>query len=452
MRSRTRVFFALVLWACGISAPAQAPPQAKAATRTASFRQATFGLGIRWGLYSIPAGEWKGQMLAGHGEWIMREARIPVKEYAQLASQFNPAQFDAEAWVKFAEEAGAKYLVVTAKDRDGFAMYRSAASKYNVFDATPWHRDPLKELAAACAKRKMKLGISYSLAEDWQDPNGSGNNWDYPADNQKNLDLYLRDKSERQVRELLTGYGPLSVISFEAPLDDSRGQRFLDLAHALQPDAVVELGSKGDYSTLPRDRIPAAVSTGVWEAAQTVNSTGGFKKFDNSWKSLDQLNFNLVDVVSKGGNYLVEIGPAPDGMIPRPILVTLQSIGEWLKANQDAIYGGGPTPFGDEFNQAQPIRWRCTTKPGKIFITVFQWPNGAFELGNLKSQVTKAYLLADPSHSSLPVTQIGAKITVTFPHVPPAERNAPDRINPVHLQRAALAHVRSVLVLDTADK
>jgi alpha-L-fucosidase len=452
MRSRSRVFFGLVLWACWISAQAQAPPQAKAAARTASFRQATFGLGIRWGLYSVPAGEWKGQAFSGPGEWIMREARIPVKEYAQLASQFTPAQFDAEAWVKFAEEAGAKYLVVTAKDRDGFAMYRSAASKYNVFDATPWHRDPLKELAAACAKHKMKLGISYSLGEDWQDPNGAGNDWDYPAESQKNLDLYLRGKAERQVQELLTGYGPLSLISFEAPPDDARGRRFLDLAHALQPDAVVELGSKGDYSTLPRDYIPAAASTGLWETSQTVNRTGGFKKYDNTWKSLDQLIFNLMDVVSKGGNYLVEVGPAPEGMIPRPILVTLQPMGEWLKANQDAIYGAGPTPFGDEFGQAQPSQWRCTTKAEKIFVTVFQWPNGTLELDKLKRPVTKAYFLADPSHSPLPVTQTGAKITVSFPQDPPTVWNAPDRLNPAHMKRAAQAHVRSVLVLETADR
>jgi alpha-L-fucosidase len=166
------------------------------------FRDARFGMLITWGLYSIPAGEWKGQIIQGPGESIMHNARIPVKEYAQLASQFHPAQFDAEGWVSFADKAGVKYIVFTAKQHDGFAMYHSAVSKYNVYDSSPFHRDPLKELADACAKHKMKLGIYYSDEQDWHDPNGAGNDWDFGPDNKKNSGQYLRGKVEPQEKEM----------------------------------------------------------------------------------------------------------------------------------------------------------------------------------------------------------------------------------------------------------
>src|SRR5450432_1364792 len=253
------------------------------------FREAKFGLFIHWGLYAIPAGEWKGQPIAGIGEWIMNRATIPVTEYAQLASQFNPVKFDAEEWVKLAEDAGQKYIVITSKHHDGFAMYRSAVSKYNVFDATPFHRDPLKELAAACARHGIKFGFYYSQSQDWHEPNGAGNTWDFGPDDKKDYDQYLRGKAEPQVKELLTNYGPMCLVWFDTPhmMTAERGQRFADIIRTLQPATLIDgrLGAEGDYRSMGDNKIPDDVLSGDWEVPATVNHTWGYKKDDKDWKS-----------------------------------------------------------------------------------------------------------------------------------------------------------------------
>ena len=196
------------------AAPAAVPPPEtpERAARMAWFREAKFGLFIHWGLYAIPAGEWKGQPIAGIGEWIMNRAKIPVKEYERLAAQFNPVKFDAERWAQLAVDAGMKYVVITSKHHDGFAMYGSKVSAYNIVDATPFRRDPLKELASACAKRGLRLGFYYSQAQDWHEPHGAGNTWDFGPDDQKDFDQYLRGKAEPQVREILTSYSPIALV------------------------------------------------------------------------------------------------------------------------------------------------------------------------------------------------------------------------------------------------
>jgi len=459
---------ALALLACAVAAFGQSTPPAAPISQDSKmkwFREAKFGLFIHWGLYAIPAGEWRGQTIPGLGEWIMHDARIPVKDYEHLASQFNPVQFDAEAWVKFAEDAGVKYIVITAKHHDGFAMYHSAVSRYNVFNATPFHRDVLKELAVACARHNMKIGFYYSQSQDWHEPNGAGNDWDFGPDSKKDFDQYLRGKAEPQVKELLTGYGPLGLIWFDTPrmMNAERGQRFIDIAHTLQPAALIggHLGSVGDYLSMGDNRIPDAVVNGNWEVPATINRTWGYKKDDNVWKSPDELTFNLVDVVSKGGNYLLNVGPTAEGTIPRPSLVSVQSVGNWLKVNGEAIYGAGPTPFGDEFGavdnsrvdeNGRPVfvaatKWRCTTKPGKLFITLFQWPDGPLELDKVKDKVAKVYLLA--SRALLKFTQEGGRVAVTLPKDPPLEGPLPERINPNFTIAAARAHVRCVVVLET---
>ena len=380
------------------------------------FREAKFGLSIHWGLYSIPAGEWNGQLISGPGELIMNSAKIPVKEYEKLASHFNPVRFDAEEWVQLAEDAGTRYIVINAKDRDGFAMYRSVASNYNIFDATPFKRDPLKQLAAACAKHNIRLGFYYSQEQDWHEPNGLGNNWDFGPDNRKNLDQYLRGKAEPQVKELLTGYGPVSLLWFDTPhmMTAERAQRFVDIVHALQPAALINgrIGSAGDYVSMEDNSIPDAPVKGDWEVPATINHTRGFKKDDNDWKSPDDLTFKLVDIVSKGGNYLVNVGPTAEGIIPQPSKVNLLSVGRWLKVNGEAIYGAGPSPF--DLETSAP--WRCTTKPGKLFIHLFHWPNSPFALSKVKDKVTNAYFLADSSRQSLPFIQDGDRLTVTLPN------------------------------------
>ncbi len=408
------------------------------------FREAKFGLFIHWGIYAVPAGEWKGKPVAGIGEWIMNRAKIPVKEYEQLASQFNPVKFNAEEWVKLAEDAGMKYIVITSKHHDGFAMYGSKVSKYNIVNAAPFKRDPIKELATACAKHDIKLGFYYSQSQDWHEPNGIGNTWDFGPDDKKDFDQYLRDKAEPQVKELLTRYGPVCLIWFDTPrmMDAKqgpkyaeRGQRFVDIVRRLQPACLIDgrLGIEGDYRSMGDNRIPNTVVAGDWEVPATINRTWGYKKDDNNWKTPEDLIFKLVDIVSKGGNYLLNVGPTAEGVIPQPSQDNLRAVGRWLKVNGESIYGAGTTPFGNELGSPDPEKkddrgnivfnaktdWRCTTKPGKLFIHFFKWPAGSFELSKVKGKVNKAYMLADPEHKGLDVKQEADRVTVTLPETAP---------------------------------
>ena len=427
----------IILCAFSQTLPRPLPKPASQDAKMQWFREAKFGLFIHWGLYAIPAGEWNGKPVAGIGEWIMNRAKIPVTEYEQLASQFNPVKFDAEAWVQMAQDAGMKYIVITSKHHDGFAMYHSAVSKYNVYDATPFHRDPLKELALACARHGIKFGFYYSQSQDWHERNGAGNTWDFGPDDAKDYDQYLRAKAEPQVKELLTNYGPICLIWFDTArmMTGERGPRFLDIVHTLQPATLIDgrLGVPGDYRSMGDNSIPNQVVQGDWEVPATLNHTWGFKKDDTDWKTPEDLTFKLVDIASKGGNYLLNVGPTSEGVIPQASQDNLRAVGRWLKVNGEAIYGAGPTPFGDELGAADPTAvdkngrpvfhqatdWRCTTKPGKLYITLFKWPAGAFELPKVKGKVTKAYLLSDTAKKTLKVTQTGDKVSVALPAAKP---------------------------------
>ena len=344
----------------------------------------------------------------------MNRAKIPVREYETLAAQWNPVKFDAEAWVRLAQDAGMKYVVITSKHHDGFALVGSKASAYDVVDATPFKRDVLKELAAACAKAGLPLGFYYSQAQDWHEPNGAGNTWDFGPDEKKDFDRYLREKAEPQVRELLTGYGPVALVWFDTPrlMTPERAQRFTDLVRSLQPNTLIDgrLGAAGDYVSTGDNVVPSQVGDQAWETPATINHTWGYKKDDHDWKSPGDVTFKLVDIVSKGGNYLLNVGPMADGTIPLPSQDTLRAVGRWLKTNGEAVYGAGPTPFGDELGEpsargAKDLRgnplflsrseWRVTTKPGRLYFTFFQEPRAAFELPAMKNAVRRAYRLAD---------------------------------------------------------
>jgi alpha-L-fucosidase len=382
--------------------------------RLAWFREAKYGLFIHWGLYAIPAGEWRGQRSLGLGEWVMFRSQVPVREYEQLASRFDPVKFNADDWVRLAKDAGMKYIVITSKHHDGFAIFKSNASRYNIVDATPFKRDVLKELADACARQGMRLGFYYSQSQDWHEPNGAGNEWDFGPDDKKDYDQYLRGKAEPQVRELLTGYGAVALIWFDTPrmMTGDRAQRFADIVRSLQPNTLIDgrLGTEGDYRSTGDNVIPPDVSGEAWETPATINHTWGYRTDDTDWKSPGQIAFKLIDIVSKGGNYLLNVGPMADGIIPQPSQDILHTVGRWLRVNGEAVYGAGPTPFGDELGEpssrgAKDVRgdplvypqtqWRVTTKPGKLYVTFFDEPRAAFPLPAMKNAVKRAYRLAD---------------------------------------------------------
>jgi len=407
------------------------------------FEEAKFGLFIHWGLFSIPASMWNGVPASRVSEYIMMEKEIPSRIYEKLAGHFNPFQFDAERWVQMAEDAGMKYIVFVSKHHDGFAMYHTKVSPYNVVDATPWKRDPLKELAESCRRHNMRLGVYYSQAVDWHHPDGAGNSWDFD-ENKKDFDKYLREKSLPQVRELLTNYGPISTFWFDWPMGMTleRCQWFSDMARSLQPDMLINsrLGDKlvwpgplVDYRSMGDDEIPNVKISGIWETAGTTQYGWGYNQYDQEWKSLSTITFNLVDIVSKGGVYLLNTGPTSDGVIPKPAQDVFLGVGKWLKINGESIYGAGPTPFGNEFGSEIPEKkdrrgnpafdikkeLRFTTKPGKLYVHIFNWPNGTLELTGLKNEVRSAYFLADPDKKPLALSQIGEKLKLTLPQQVP---------------------------------
>jgi len=369
------------------------------------WREARFGMFIHWGLYAQPAGEWNGKEIPGISEWIMLRAQIPVKDYEKIAETFNPVKFDAESWVELAKNAGMKYIVITSKHHDGFAMFRSLASKYNIYDATPFKRDPLKELADACRKNGIRLGFYYSQAQDWHEPGGTYSgidkgtpHWD-PDLKRDSLMNYINGKALPQVKEILENYGGLDILWWDTPIAMTE-----EAAQLLQNEVNKYPGLitnnrlyrpwPGDFST-PEQHVPPTGLDYDWEVCMTMNTSWGYKWYDNNWKSTQSLIQMLVDIASKGGNLLLNVGPTAEGLIPDSSVVRLQQIGMWMKPNSESIYGTSASPFFK-------LPWgRCTQKvvDGNtlLYLHVFNWPKDqVLRVPGLKVKIKDVYLLANP--------------------------------------------------------
>jgi alpha-L-fucosidase len=362
-------------------------------TKQQWFKDAKYGLFIHWGLYSILAGEYKGVKTDRIAEWIENHLDIPVEEYEKLVEQFHPTQFDADSFVKRAKEQwGMKYIVLTAKHHEGFAMYDSKVSDFNVVKATPYGRDILKDLQLACEKYQIRLGIYYSQAQDWDDPDGYMANKD---NSQKNFQKYFDEKCKPQVKELLENYGKLCLIWFDTPMGITvdQTQELIDLVKSIQPDCLLSgrTGNHmGDYMTTGDNYIPRLPYEGDWEVPATVNNTWGFNRFDTHWKSADQILQLLLKIVSRGGNYLLNVGPTADGVVPPACVDVLNEVGDYVISNGEAIYGTKPVgiyPYeipGIEF----------TRREHKLYVHVLS-PRIRIELLNIGNELTGAYLVSN---------------------------------------------------------
>lgn len=359
-------------------------------TKQQWFKDAKFGLFIHWGLYSLLAGEYNGKKTDHIAEWIMNYLDIPVEEYEKLAEQFDPVNFDADAIVKRAKEWGMKYIVFTSKHHEGFAMYHSECSPYNVVDATPCKRDILKELQLACEKYDMKLGLYYSQAQDWHDPDGYVAKKD---NSKKDYKAYLERKCMPQLREILTNYGEIALIWFDTPLatTEEESKEMAKLVKELQPNCIISgrIGNGlGEYMTTGDNFIPRLPFEGDWEVPATLNDTWGFNKDDHNWKDANEIIQLLVKINSRGGNYLLNIGPDGTGRVPQESIDILNKVGKYVRTNEEAIFATKRVPVNP-----YELTWgELTCKEHHLYAHVFH-KVPRVEILNINNKVKRAYLL-----------------------------------------------------------
>ena len=332
------------------------------------WQDAKFGMFIHWGLYSVAAGDWNGEPSRGNEHFMLYE-RVPLKEYAKIADRFDPLKFDADEWVKRAKDAGMKYVVFTAKHHDGYAMYNSGTSDYNIVKTTKFGRDPIKELAEACKKYDLKLGIYYSLGRDWEDPDvptdwpekgGRSNTWDYPNEDSKDFSKYFERKVKPQVKELLTQYGPIAIMWFDTPegyITKEQSAELRQLIKKLQPECIINnrIGNnKGDYMVYEQ-KIAVKRDAQPWESCITMSGKWSYNRHDNAWKSSELMVRQLVEIASKGGNLLLNINPTGEGAILPQAKQRLEEIGDWIRTNGEAIYGTHPWDITNELAIVQNL-------------------------------------------------------------------------------------------------
>ena len=416
----------------------ETPAQREA--RMAWWRDARFGMFIHWGLYAVPAGTYNGRQSKEIGEWIMSWANIPRAEYEKFAPQFNPQEFNAAEWVRIAKNAGMKYIVITSKHHDGFSMFDSAVTTYDIVDATPYKKDPMRALADECKRQGIKFAFYYSIM-DWHHPAqyvdapgkdptaGHGQTKIREGRKQEYVD-YMK----AQLKELVTKYDP-AVLWFDGEWVDwwteEDGQDLYAYVRGLKPDILINnrvgKGRKGmeglnksdrtyagDFGT-PEQQIPASGLPGVdWESCMTMNDTWGFKSYDENWKTPEKLIRNLVDIVSKGGNYLLNVGPTARGTMPSASVDRLAAMGKWIAKNGESIYGTTASPFTTQ------LSWgRATKKDSTLYLQVFDWPaDGVLTVPATAGTPASATLLGSSAKLTIGKAADGGGFTITLPGQP----------------------------------
>jgi hypothetical protein len=408
------------------------------------WREARFGMFVHWGVYSGLGGTWQGRPVKGYAEHIQRMLKIPIPVYReQVAGKFNPAEFNADDWIRTAKQAGMGYFIITAKHHDGFAMWDSKVNDYNIVQATPFHRDPMKELKAACQKYGLKFGFYYSHAFDWGDANAPGNDWDYdnPGGDrllhggrnwwQSSPELlpkarrYVDEKAIPQLMELVKNYQP-DILWFDTPhkLPDSENARIMKAVRLAKPDVVINgrlLRNAGDYASTADRPAEFAPHEGDWEGIPTTNESYGWNQNDNSHKPTAHFIQLLAKAAARGGNVLMNLGPMGNGKLDPKDVAILQGIGDWMKLNGESIHGTTRTPL--------PVQaWGESTRKGEVlYLHVFEWPvNGQIVVGGLKSTIRQAFLLSDSKRASLAVQRLNP-----LDQRIQAPRIAPDKVDSV---------------------
>jgi len=414
------------------------------------WRNARFGMFIHFGVYAQFAGRYNGiEQKVADGAWLLNRMKVPVQVYKDTARNFNPLKYNADEWVRMAKNAGMKYIVITAKHHDGFALFDSKATDWDIVDATKYGKDLLKPLAEACRKQGMKLGFYYSQEQDWGNPGGAVHrrpvkqgwdnpdsaridaytlahkgHWD-PVQDTKTFDEYITSVAVPQVKELMENYGEVAVLWWDTPayITDEQAEK-LQKALAPYPNVITNnrLSKKpqfaGDYKT-PEQKIPdlAELDGKDWENCMTMNNSWGYRNTDKSWKSSTELLQNLIDIASKGGNYLLNVGPKADGTFPKESIERLGDIGEWMKKYGASIYGSHANPVNG-------VNWgRITAKDTKttiLYLSVFNWPtNGKLKLDGLSARAVSATLMGEKDKLEIKQDKHGSLLISGLPTIAP---------------------------------
>lgn len=412
------------------------------------WREAKFGMFIHWGLYAVPADatNLKGEKVIA--EWYLSNKQMQVQEYEKFAPQFNPVKFNAHDWVRMAKEAGMKYIVITSKHHDGFCLFDSKLTSYTITKATPFKRDPIKELAAECKRQGIRLCFYYSIM-DWHHPDYLPRRpWDNRPATGADLNRYI-DYMKGQLRELLTNYGTIGVIWFDGGWEHNaqelRSEEVVAMIRSLQPGIIINdrIQLPEDHST-PEQYIPArAMPEGrLWETCMTMNDTWGYAKNDDNWKSTADLVRKLIDIAHKGGNFLLNVGPTAEGEFPPESIERLHGIGEWMKVNSASIYGTTQSPF-----LRLPFNGRCTAKGNRLYLHLFERPLGALQLQGLQNNVRAARALNTGEKLTVQQTGSGENALLTL--------SLPSRLDPIatviELQLTGKPEVISIPVMQQAD-
>jgi len=386
------------------------------------FSDGNYAMFIHWGVYAQLANEWKGETYYGIGEWIKHKnmAGISVEEYKQVARSFNPVNFYADEIVTLAKNAGMKYIIITSKHHDGFAMFHSKVSEFNIVDATPFGRDPMKELAEACKKQGLGFGFYYSQNQDWTAPGGAGGPKKDSDGNEVSFEQYFESKCLPQVKEITTEYGDIVLVWFDTPgrIPKKNVEQLVAEVRKNQPNALVSgrVGhGMGDYQTFGDMEIPFSNIDGMWETVDVTNDSWGYAWYDKNWKSPKLILENVISTVARGGTYMLNIGPKGDGSIPEAASYILLRSGEWLKKYPQVVYGADPSPWDHK------MPWGDVTKKDKkLFLSVYDWPNsGKLYLPGLKTEIAEAKLLVGESSKKLEYTLHNGWLVFDMPYEKP---------------------------------